>query len=263
MARVFISYSTKDLEFVRNCLQPLMAELGAAAWCSASDIRLAADWERQIRIALAQADWFVVVLSPDALRSEWVQAETHWALEHKRGRVVPVMARGCTPEDLHLKLGTLQYIDFRQDLDLAKQQLTALIGGSADNAATVIVSAPKAEAEPGATVVVPRATTSVLLAIEPSTGQPFERRVAIRHAATIGRLDDADLKLQDECVSRRHAKLSVGNAGGNPALTIVDLDSANGTYVNGQRLLAARAIAVGDSIEIGNARLKVLDIELR
>ncbi len=107
MPRIFISHSTKDLEFIRTRLRPLFEELGMAVWCSAMDMRMAAEWERQIRAALAEADWFVVVMYPDAQTSEWVQAETHWALEHKRGRVIPLMLHGCIPEEIHLKLGTL------------------------------------------------------------------------------------------------------------------------------------------------------------
>ena len=93
MPRVFISYSTKDLDFVQTWLKPLFDELGMPAWCSATDIRMAADWERQIRAALAQADWFVVVLSPDAQASEWVQRPRPTGqFEQERGRVIPVMA---------------------------------------------------------------------------------------------------------------------------------------------------------------------------
>ncbi len=51
MPRIFISYSSKDLDFVQTWLKPLFDELGMPAWCSAMDIRMAADWERQIRAA--------------------------------------------------------------------------------------------------------------------------------------------------------------------------------------------------------------------
>ncbi|MFZ0789176.1 MAG: toll/interleukin-1 receptor domain-containing protein, partial [Chromatiaceae bacterium] len=84
-------------------LKPLLDSQGIFAWCSATNIRMGKDWQRQIRAALARTDWFLVVLSPDAQKSEWVQAETHWALEHMPGRVVPLMARTCEPAEVHLR----------------------------------------------------------------------------------------------------------------------------------------------------------------
>jgi hypothetical protein len=263
MPRIFISYSTKDLEFVQARLIPLFDELGMVAWCSATDIRMAADWERQIRTALAQADWFVVVLSPDAQTSEWVQAETHWALEHKRGRVIPVMARGCTPEELHLKLGTLQYVDYRQDPAVAAARLRALIGAPPAESATRICDPRPIAAPEGATVIAERLAADVVLFIEPSVGPPYEQRLQVERSATVGRIEGVELRLQDECVSRRHAKLAVARLGSGPTLTLSDLESANGTYVNRERLGASRTLQVGDTIEIGNARLTVRQIDYR
>jgi hypothetical protein len=263
MPRIFISYSTKDLEFVQTWLKPLFDELGMPAWCSATDIRMAADWERQIRAALAQADWFVVVLSPDAQTSEWVQAETHWALEHKRGRVIPVMARGCTPEELHLKLGTLQYVDYRQDPAVAAARLRTLIGADPGESATRIFDPRPVPALEGATVIVERLAAEVRLFIEPAVGAGYEQRVLVQRSATIGRMDGVELRLQDDCVSRKHAKLSVARSGSGLTLTLTDLESANGTYVNRERLLTSRCLVVGDIVEIGNARLAVRQIDYR
>ena len=44
------------------------------------------------------------------------------------------------------------------------------------------------------------------------------------------------------------------------ALTLSDLGSSNGTFVNGQRILSEHPLAPGDLIEIGNARIRVLAI---
>lgn len=263
MPRIFISYSSKDLDFVRTHLKPLFDELGAAAWCSATDIRMAADWERQIRAALAQADWFVVVLSPDSQVSEWVQAETHWALEHLRGRVIPVMARSCVPEALHLKLGTLQYVDFRSDPAEAALRLRMLIGAPAGDSATRIMEPSPGIGLDGATLIAERLCAEVALSIEPPEGDAYEQRIEVRRATTIGRIEGVELLLRDACVSRRHAKLSVVRTGSGPTLTLSDLESANGTYVNNERLLSSRPLAVDDTIEIGNTRLRVRNIAYR
>lgn len=262
MPQVFISHSSKDLEVVLTRLKPLLDELGMAAWCSATDIRMAADWERQIRAALARADWFLVVMSPAAQASEWVQAETHWALEHLRGRVIPVMVGDCIPEHIHLRLGTLQYVDFRQDPRAAAGRLRALLGAGAADSVTRLGD-PGADAGPSdLTVLTERLAGEVLLAIEPDLGPPYEQRLPIRRCATIGRMEGVELRLPDACVSRRHAKLCLDRGAAGQVLTLTDLDSANGTHVNGERLLTSRPLAVGDLLEIGKVRILVRDIAL-
>lgn len=52
-----------------------------------------------------------------------------------------------------------------------------------------------------------------------------------RDNAVLGRGGDADVRIDDAAVSRRHAMLRLV-----PVPTIVDLDSTNGTYVDGRRV---------------------------
>jgi hypothetical protein len=260
MSRIFISHSTKDLDFVLSRLKPTLEREGSLAWCSSTDMRLAADWQKQIRSALAQTDWFLVVLSPDAQRSEWVQAETHWALEHLGGRVVPLMAKSCDPSEVHLRLGTIQYIDFRSDPEGASQRLLALIHGTPAESTTVLRKRP-AEAAPEQTVVMKeKPRVEVALRIEPSAGPGYEQRLTIRSLATVGRAEDTDLRIADDCVSRRHARFEVLRSERGIELTLSDLGSSNGTYVNRTRVQSNHPLEVGDLIELGNARLRILEI---
>jgi FHA domain/TIR domain len=224
-------------------------------------MRMGKDWQRQIRAALARTDWFLVGLSPDAQKSEWVQAETHSALEHMPGRVVPLMARTCEPAEVRLRLGTIQYIDFRASPEESSRRLLALvtgdpsdtgIGPAADNSAsgferTLIIAAPR--------------QTSVLFSIQPASGCRYEQRLHICNWAVIGRAEDVDLRILDDCVSRRHAKIAVGPSVGAPALALTDLDSANGTFINKVQLTGSHPLAVGDIIDIGNVRLHLLSID--
>jgi two-component system response regulator AtoC len=64
----------------------------------------------------------------------------------------------------------------------------------------------------------------------------------------LGRSMDADVKIDDRSISRRHAVLSVGSS-----LTVADLGSNNGTRVGGQRLEPhrPRTVLPGDLIELG------------
>lgn len=63
----------------------------------------------------------------------------------------------------------------------------------------------------------------------------------------LGRDIQADLVIQDAEVSRRHARLTLQ---GNTYM-IEDLGSTNGTFINGQRLMAPHVLQPGDLIMLG------------
>jgi hypothetical protein len=68
----------------------------------------------------------------------------------------------------------------------------------------------------------------------------------------VGRAEDNDLVLADPEVSRHHARLEPDGQGWRA----IDLDSTNGTWVNGVRLNAA-AIVAGDEVAFGGIRYTV------
>jgi pSer/pThr/pTyr-binding forkhead associated (FHA) protein len=69
----------------------------------------------------------------------------------------------------------------------------------------------------------------------------------------IGRDPDADLCIDDEAISWSH--LEVENRGG--VLMATDLDSRNGTALNGEPLDRPRRLRDGDTILVGGHRLEV------
>lgn len=65
------------------------------------------------------------------------------------------------------------------------------------------------------------------------------------------RQDCVDILLNDRSVSRMHAQIDEAQG----KLFLYDLNSTNGTFVNGQRIIAEeREIMEGDEIQIGNVR---------
>ncbi len=62
----------------------------------------------------------------------------------------------------------------------------------------------------------------------------------------VGRGEGSDLVVPDEVVSRSHLRLNASDG----ALELEDLDTANGTFVNGDRVRRCR-LAPGDRIELG------------
>ncbi|MCL2614484.1 MAG: ATP-binding cassette domain-containing protein [Nocardioidaceae bacterium] len=67
---------------------------------------------------------------------------------------------------------------------------------------------------------------------------------------TIGREPGNDVVLDDPLVSRRHARLDLGSAS-SPAV-IHDLQSFNGVFVNGARVLGSSSLRVGAEVVLGN-----------
>jgi len=84
-------------------------------------------------------------------------------------------------------------------------------------------------------------------------GEP--RSFALAERTTIGRDPQAGLCLDDEAVSWHH--LEIESRGG--VLMATDLDSRNGTALNGEPLDRPRRLRDGDVLTVGDYRLEVAD----
>lgn len=69
----------------------------------------------------------------------------------------------------------------------------------------------------------------------------------------IGRGEQADLLLPDITVSRRHASVRQDGR----TVVVTDLDSANGTYVNDERVFDGTRAEHGDVILFGSVKVRV------
>jgi serine/threonine protein kinase len=112
-ARVFVSYASADRERVESDVVSVLETNGFRTWYCREDVKSASLWERSILDALEASDWFLVVMTPASQRSEWVKDEVHWAIDHRPGRIVPVMLDNCDPGDFHIRLRRLQAINLR------------------------------------------------------------------------------------------------------------------------------------------------------
>lgn len=94
----------------------------------------------------------------------------------------------------------------------------------------------------------PRLRARRRVAILLGSGEGVPRLVVLRDAEiVIGRGEEANVRLSARGVSRQHAKIVL--AGGDSA-TVVDLQSRNGTFVNGARIDVS-PLREGDEIAIG------------
>ena len=114
-------------------------------------------------------------------------------------------------------------------------------------------------------------TSQAVAGITPRTGRATETAInraplvlevnGTRHplqppGLLIGRGSEADLRINDPGISRRHAQIRVNAAGQGLQIDIVDLGSTNGILVNGQRVQHA-VLQEGTRIEIGSTRMLI------
>lgn len=113
--------------------------------------------------------------------------------------------------------------------------------------------------EPALTTRVPargQAPSSVqrraVLEVLDENGKVVSRHTLGGDAVIIGRRTSSGLALADAEVSRRHARIDRDTAG----YSVHDLDSMNGTVVNGRRIARPHMLRDGDLIEVGHTRLR-------
>lgn len=81
---------------------------------------------------------------------------------------------------------------------------------------------------------------------------PFTFRILPGSVKTVGRATRADFIVDAPLVSRLHCQLSAGAA----ELEVVDLESTNGTFVNGERVTRA-LLKQGDRLGVGRVEMTV------
>jgi hypothetical protein len=123
-SEVFISHSSKNAIFIGR-LTDVLAKHGVKSFVSKTNIRGAQQWHDEIGTALRRCDWFLLVLSPQSVRSAWVKHELIYALQENRykGRIIPVLYKNCDQDALSWTLSAIEWVDFRKDFDEACEQL--------------------------------------------------------------------------------------------------------------------------------------------
>jgi hypothetical protein len=121
LKNVFISYAHEDQELARRLADDLRKKCGAKVWL---DLELRTgheSWPKQLQDAFDAASEFVLVVSPAAMSSPYVQGE--WAAARDREMpIIPILRRPL--ETPSIFLSGAQYIDFaRQDYEKAFQDL--------------------------------------------------------------------------------------------------------------------------------------------
>jgi hypothetical protein len=202
-------------------------------------------------------------LSPESLMSALFQAvESHLA-EDQQG------VRRIAPAQMTVALSYEVYSQVEEDvIEAVRQELT--------DAVVSYIHDHRYALQPGLTLT---------MTCDPFLRQPFDvrvdprppsasgkhwwlvakdgRRIALNFGEpqtpqrlTVGRRKDNDIMVDDPTVSRFHASLTLNHRG---EIIVSDLGSANGTFVNGQRITSAQVLHAHDELTLGSVPFKLED----
>jgi WD40 repeat protein len=119
VADVFVSYSRKDIEFVR-VLVGALTDRDKEVWVDWEGIPPTVEFMEEIRGAVEAADAFLFVLSPDSATSRVCNEELDGAVALNK-RIIPVVRREVPEADVPEAVAGLNWIFCREEDDLAPQ----------------------------------------------------------------------------------------------------------------------------------------------
>jgi hypothetical protein len=127
MAKIFVSYSRKDIEFAKRLTEELQKS-NLDFWVDWEGIPPSVDWWKQIEKGIEEADVFLFLISPDSARSKVCGEEIECAVKNGK-RLIPLIVRDIKSDEAPPQVGHLNWIFFREsdDFDAAiKKLLTAI-----------------------------------------------------------------------------------------------------------------------------------------
>ena len=132
---VFISYSSKNKDWVRGELLKGIEDAGLHAFIDYRDFTRGASSIREMERGVVEARKTLLVLTPDYVQSEYAEIESIMVQTlspaNRDLRMIPLLRRNC---EKPLRIAALTHIDFTEgaDLDLAWRQLLTALGPTAD-----------------------------------------------------------------------------------------------------------------------------------
>lgn len=289
---VFISYSRDDRAAARHFAQCLVGE-GLSVWWDAA-LHSGETFDEVIERELKAASAAVVLWSPRSVKSRWVRAEATLADRHRK--LVPVIIESCDRPIIFELTHTTDLADWAGDpSDIRWKTLVedvrrlvasdsrkalsngALNGQPSDPArnqrseesvpplrarrevAPTPIDRPNLRGRPHvddsqATQFYTGANRAdIFHCLEIDDGEHSSKRFVVSPPGLkIGRAPPADVILADRQVSRTHCLVELA-AGG---LRVSDLDSTNGTFIDGKRIKGSAILDVGSVLRVGTVALK-------
>ena len=127
---IFLSHASADRKSA-DALARSLRQAGLKVWYSRSHLKGAQQWHDEIGRALIRCDWFLLLLSPQAVKSRWVKLELTYAINQARytERIMPVMIKPCDYEALSWTLGSIQMVDATAGLEAGIAKVLRLWSG--------------------------------------------------------------------------------------------------------------------------------------
>jgi formylglycine-generating enzyme required for sulfatase activity len=126
--QVFISHATAaDGEFAQRLAGDLL-RLGVKVWIAPESIHTGESWVKAIERGLRESSHVVIVLTPAALESKWVEKETDVAIaRERRGQIeiIPLSVEEC---EIPLLLDSYHMVFFRQGYEAGLSRLARDLG---------------------------------------------------------------------------------------------------------------------------------------
>ncbi|MFN2098721.1 TIR domain-containing protein [Altererythrobacter sp. MF3-039] len=288
---IFVSYSREDRGAAMR-IAALLENEGFSVWWDAA-IHSGESFDEVIEEQLRSAKAAVVLWSPRSVNSRWVRAEA--TLADRRQIFVPVIIEKCElPIIFELTHNTdLSHWDGNtgsEEWQRLISDIRLLTGGTEDQAAHkakpsrgfLLGDEPSAEKSPARRSPRPPVSPATAAADAPQAASEHEQTAfytpsdnalhpdgqvhclemgpeeapLVRHPITalgakLGRSSPADIIFSDKRISRRHCEVEVRNG----EMLVTDLNSTNGTFVDGQRIDNQTALPPGSELMLGDVVL--------
>jgi hypothetical protein len=135
-AHLFISYAREDRRVV-DWIAARLETSGYTVWIDRTGILGGAAWQRVIPREIRRAEAVLLVLSPHAVKSEWVRREFSYALRN-RVRVIPIIVRPAEPApEMKERLAKIQSVTLWNRRKKGFAELLTALGGLRGVAAQV------------------------------------------------------------------------------------------------------------------------------
>ena len=106
----FISYSRANSDFAVRLAKDLKA-VGHDIWLDQLDIPTGARWDDELEKALRTCTTFLIILSPESIKSQNVKDEIGYAIDAGK-HILPLMIKQC---EVPFRLRRFQYVDFTNE----------------------------------------------------------------------------------------------------------------------------------------------------
>ncbi|MBD2000941.1 TIR domain-containing protein [Leptolyngbya sp. FACHB-541] len=109
---VFVSYSRADSDLARKLNDALQVQ-GKTTWFDQESIASGTEFQQEIYRGIESSDNFLFIISPSSIYSPYCKDEVEYAQKLNK-RIVTVLHRPVTVQDLHPALASIQWIDFNR-----------------------------------------------------------------------------------------------------------------------------------------------------